>query len=366
MTNNEHNYALILAGGGGTRLWPKSRMKVPKQFLKLNGQKTMIQVTADRFSKLVEWEKIIVVTMAGYQDLVKEQLPQVLEENIIVEPAKRDTAMALLVGALFAKSKDPEAVLINDAADHVIVDEREFLRLMELAADVAADQQHLVAVGITPGFASTAFGYIKTGAEWKKIDQDTIFKVANFTEKPDAETAKKFIASGKYFWNANHYVWSAAALKEAFQKYQPDTYEITKHLDTLDPAAFKAALDEAYEQVESIAVDYAISEKADNLLLIPGDFGWDDIGEWKVVYDLSAKDANNNSIVSDRKNSESILVDSSGNLVHTDNRLIAMIGVKDMIVVDTGEILLICPQDQSQNVKKIVQQLKQDNKKEYL
>ncbi|OGJ38644.1 MAG: hypothetical protein A2383_00165 [Candidatus Pacebacteria bacterium RIFOXYB1_FULL_39_46] len=366
MTTNEHAYAVILAGGGGTRLWPKSRNKIPKQFLDLDGEDTMIQVTAKRFAKIVDWEKIIVVTSQKYQKLVKEQLPKVFPENIIAESEKKDTAMAMLIGALYAKSKNPDAILINDAADHVIKDEKEFLRLMILSAKIASDHQHLVAVGIIPTFPSTAFGYIKTGEEWKKIGRDTVFQVDSFVEKPNQATAKAFISSGKYFWNANHYVWSAKALQAAFKRYQPAMYEATKHLDSLSPSAFMKALPEVYKKVESISVDYAISEKADNLLIIPGDFGWDDIGEWKVVYDLSQKDDHDNAIIGPEKDSLSLLIDSAGNLVHTNNRMVTLVGVNNMIIVDTGEILLICPMERSQEVKKLVERLKEDGRQEYL
>lgn len=365
MSHLNHVYAVIIAGGGGTRLWPKSRQKTPKQFLDLNGQGTMIQITAKRFAEMVGWEKIIVITTNEYEKLVEKQLPQVLKENIIAESEKKDTAMAMFTGALFAGAKDPEAVLINDAADHLIEDEKEFIRLMALSAEVAADHEHLVAVGITPTFPSTAFGYIKTGKEWKKIGRDTVFQVDNFTEKPNTATARAFISTGKYFWNANHYVWSVKALKQAFKEFMPAIYDAAHHLDTLSITEFKKVLPEVYKNVESISIDYAISEKAKNLLLIPGDFGWDDIGEWKVVYDLTPKDAARNAVLGGDKK-EMLLVDSTGNLIHTDKRLIAMVGVKDMIIVDTGEILMICPQSQSQNVKKLVEQLKKENRKEYL
>lgn len=363
--NHDHMFAVILAGGGGTRLWPLSREANPKQFLDLNGEGTMIQITARRFAELVGWEKIIVITTHKYQHLVEEQLPKVLKENIVAEPEKRDTAMAMLTGALFAATKDPEAVLINDAADHIIENDAEFLRLMALSAQIAADHQHLMAVGITPTFPSTAFGYIKTGKEWQKIGRDTVFQVESFTEKPNVATARAFISTGKYFWNANHYVWSARALKEAFKKYQPAMYTATQHLDTLSTKEFRAALPAVYKAAESISIDYAISEKAENLLLIPGDFGWDDIGEWKVVYDLSPKDSARNAVLGGGAKT-ALLVDSFGNLIRTDKRLVAMVGVKDMIVVDTGEIVLICPQSQSQNVKKLVEQLKAEQRKEYL
>lgn len=364
-----HTYALILAGGGGTRLWPKSRTKTPKQFLKLTGEHTMLQVTAYRFAKLVPWEKIIVVTTKAYADTVAEQLPEIPRENIIAEPQKRDTAMAMLTGALYAKTQDPDAILVNDAADHVVVDEQDFLRLMRAAVEVASDQKHLVSVGITPTFPSSAFGYIKVGQEIKKIDRDIpVFKVDNFTEKPNEATARAFISTGRYFWNANNYVWSAQAVKEAFEKHMPEMYDIVKDLDALSKDEFLKALPAAYEQVPSISIDYAISEKADNLLLIPGDFGWDDIGEWKVVYDLGKKDLAGNVVVGDGDSDRvhTLAIESQNNLIHVGDRLVALIGINDMIVVDTDEIVMIAPKSRSQDVKKLVERLKEEDKKEYL
>jgi mannose-1-phosphate guanylyltransferase len=363
----DHTFTLILAGGGGTRLWPKSRTKTPKQFLKLTGERTMLQVTADRFAKLVPWERMIVVTTKAYVKDVREQLPEIPEENIIAEPEKRDTALAMLTGALYAKSKDPQAVVVNDAADHVVVNEQEFLRLMKASAQVAEDGTHLVSVGIIPTYPSSAFGYIKVGEEIKKIDRKIpVFKVASFTEKPNVATARAFISTGKYFWNANNYVWSAQALQDAFQEFMPEVYEATKELESLDSKAFFARLPKIYQDAPSISIDYAISEKADNLLLIPGDFGWDDIGEWKVVYELSNKDSQENVIMGEAENKKALLLDSHGNLVHTDGRLVAVIGLEKMIVVDTEEILMIAPMSRSQDVKKLVEHLKEEGKKEYL
>ena len=369
MSHLDHTFAVVLAGGGGTRLWPKSRKKTPKQFLKLTGDETMLQVTANRFAKLVPWERIIVVTTSQYQDMVRDQLPEIPSENVIAEPAKRDTAMAMLTGALYAKSKDPEAILVNDAADHVVVDEKEFLRLMRASAKVASDHKHLVSVGIIPTYPSSAFGYIKIGEEIKKVEKDiSVFKVDSFTEKPNTATARAFISTGKYFWNANNYVWSAKALQDAFEKHMPDMYQITKKLESLNSTEFKKALPKAYDAVEAISIDYAISEKADNLVLIPGDFGWDDIGEWKVVYDLGTKDLSDNVVVGDGKNNQihALTVESRNNLIHVGDRLVALIGIDDMIVVDTDEIVMIAPMERSQEVKKLVERLKEEGKEEYL
>ncbi len=363
----DHAYAVILAGGGGTRLWPKSRTKTPKQFLKLTGEDTMLQVTASRFAKLVPWERLIVITTKAYVDEVKKELPLIPIENIIAEPAKKDTALAMLTAALYAKSLDAEAILVNDAADHVVVREQEFLRLMRAAVEVATDPHYLVSVGITPTYPSSAFGYIKVGAEVRKMaGKVSVFKVDSFTEKPDTATARAFISTGKYFWNANNYVWSAQALQDAFELHMPEVFELTKKLPTLSAKDFFAQLPSIYEKAPSISIDYAISEKADNLLLIPGDFGWDDIGEWKVVYDLGKKNADGTVILAEDQKGKTLTIDSKNNMIHLSDRLIALVGIDDMIIVDTPEILMIAPKKRSQDVKKLVERLKEEDQKEYL
>ncbi len=367
MNQAEHVFAVILAGGGGTRLWPKSRNKTPKQFLKLTSKDTMVQVAGLRVTKVVPWNQVIVVTNQMYVKEIQDQLPQVPAENIIAEPEKKDTAMAMLVGTLFAKSKDPEAIVINGASDHVIVDEKEFVHVMEAAIEIAADKKQIVTVGITPTRPDTGFGYIKIGEHMRNVDHSlSAFRVDSFTEKPNSATAQAFLSTGKYFWNANMYVWSADALIEAFEKYMPEMYALTKPLVTMQPAEFHSALADIYKQAQSISIDYAISEKADNLVLIPGDFGWNDVGDWKVVYDLGKKDLSGNVIVGDSDVSHTLAISSQNNLIHTGNRLVALYGVNDMIVVDTDEILLIVHKNNSQDVKKIVERLKEEGKKEYL
>lgn len=367
MTKSNHLYAVILAGGGGTRLWPKSRNQTPKQFLSLVGKQTMLQLTADRVAKVVEWSNIIVVTNKIYYQEVQRQLPSVPKQNIIAEPEKRDTALAMLVGALFAKNQDPEAVVINAASDHAVTNEKEYVRVMKAAAATADKNDYLVTVGITPTFATSALGYIKIGNDLKKLDRGlSLFAVDSFTEKPNVATARAFISTGKYFWNANMYVWSATNLKKAFAKYMPEMFELTKNLDKLSVKDFHKALPEVYEQAESISIDYAVSEKADNLVLIPGDFGWSDVGDWKVVYDLGQKDPAGNVITGAADPEKVVVIDSADNLIHTNNSLVALVGVENLVVVDTGEILMICPKERSQEVKKLVEELKKNNRKEYL
>jgi mannose-1-phosphate guanylyltransferase len=367
MIDKKQIYAVLLAGGGGTRLWPKSRTKTPKQFLKLTGSQTMMQIAASRINKLVDWENIIVVTNQIYLEEVKKQLPEIKVENIIAEPEKRDTAAAMLVGALYAKSKNENAIVINAASDHIVENMPEFIKVMTAAVETAAENPYLVTVGITPSYPTSAFGYIKVGRDIKKVKRDlTLFKVDSFTEKPNLATAIAFISTGAYFWNANMYVWSAKELKSAFARFMPDMLALCQNLDQLDSKAFHQALPKVYKAIESISIDYAISEKADNLVLIPGDFGWNDVGDWKVVYDLGKKDLSGNVTLGDTKEIHTLAINSHRNLIHTDGRLVAICGIDDLIVVDTDEILMICPKSKSQDVKKLVERLKEESKKEYL
>lgn len=362
-----HTYGLILAGGGGTRLWPKSRKKTPKQFLHMTDEKTMMQLAADRLLKIIPKEQIIVITNKRYKEEVEKELPFVKKQNILLEPEKRDTALAMLTGALYAKSLDKEAVVINSASDHVVVNEGEFVRVMTAAAKVATRGENLVTVGISPTHPATGFGYIKIGDDLERVGKGlSLFKVVNFTEKPNKSTAVGFLATGKYYWNANMYVWKASTLLSAFEKHRKDFFDLTKSLHQVKPKDFSKHLPRIYKKAKAISIDYAISEKANNLVLIPGDFGWDDVGDWKVVYELGKKNSQGNVILSDSQETDFIPVNTKNCLIHGDGRLIATIGLEDMIIVDTKEILMIAPKERSQEVKKIVEKLKDKKQDKYL
>jgi mannose-1-phosphate guanylyltransferase len=360
MTNYlDHAYAVILAGGGGTRLWPKSRNKTPKQFLKLTSDQTMMQVAASRITKLIPWERVIVVTNEMYKEEVANQLPEVPKLNIISEPDKKDTAMAMLAGTLYAQSLDPQAIVVNSASDHTVRDEKEFVRVMKAAVKVASTDPVLVTVGITPTFPSSAFGYIKVGEDLEKVGTGlSLFRVVSFTEKPKESTARAFISTGKYFWNANMYVWGAQTLLNAFSHHMPSMYELSQPLMSAKGQTFHDLLPAAYDKAESISIDYAISEKASNLVLIPGDFGWDDVGNWDVVYNLGKKDESGNVIMTEHDQAQTLAISSHNNLIHANGRLVALVGVDDMLVIDTDEIVMIAPKSRSQDVKKIVEKLK--------
>lgn len=363
---SKHFFAVILAGGGGTRLWPRSTNAKPKQFLRLFSDKTLIQETYDRVKSLIPPERIIVVTNKNYRDETRVDLPEIPSENIIGEPLKRDTAMAMGLGTVIAHQLDPEAIIVNLAADHVVTDLTEFRKTILAAVSAAQLGDYLVTVGIHPTFPHTGFGYIKIRDEFKRVNGYHVFTVDGFTEKPKLARARAFLATGKYFWNANNYVWTAKAALSAFEKHLPKT---SRALQTIGSAfgskQYTEVLKAAYQDVEPVSIDYGVSEKADNLLLVPGDFGWNDVGDWSIVYELSKKDSGGN-VIDKSRNVQPLLLDTTGSFISGGKKLLAAIGFEDLVVVETKKALLIMRRNRSQDVKKVVELIKERGLTEYL
>jgi mannose-1-phosphate guanylyltransferase len=369
MTENQHFFAVILAGGAGSRLWPKSRKKSPKHLLKMIGEHTMLQNTYNRITPLIAPERILVITNQDHLAEAREQLPQLPEENFIAEPEAKNTALAMGVAAAFVKKRDEEGVMLNLAADHTYKDEEKFRQVAELALEVASDHQYLVAIGIQPTFAHTGLGYIHAGELIKTVGEGEtkveVFKSLGFKEKPDQDTAQKFIDSEEYYWNANNYVWSAKACLEAFAKYAPDLAEcIDKVYQAADTPDQKATLNEVYHEARNEQIDTAISEKVDNLVVIPGDFGWSDIGDWKIVYESSKQDENGTAIINHTP--DVIEIKAKDNLVDSNGKLVAIVGLSNIVVIETENAILVCNKDNSQDVKKVVEKLKEEKKGQYL
>ena len=347
-------------------MWPRSTNAKPKQFLRLISDKTMLQETLSRITPLVPPERVLVITNSKYKSMVEVDLPSVPPQNIFAEPEKKDTAMAMGVGAIMALELDSEAVIINLAADHVVKDENEFRRTMLAAVDAAMTGDFLVTVGISPTFPHTGLGYIKIGEKINEPNGLPVYRVTGFTEKPDIDKAKEFLATKKYFWNANNYVWTAKSAMEAFKKHLPKTYsQLLKLKEAFSGKDMNHIAGEVYSAIEGVSIDYGVSEKAGNLLLIPGDFGWSDIGDWQVVYDLSAKDEMGN-VVDQSRGIPPILVDVKGCFVCGGKKLLAAVGVEDMIMVETKKAVLIVPKSKAQSVKHIVEWLKEKGMTEYL
>ncbi len=364
----EHAFAVVLAGGSGTRLWPKSRDNTPKQFLKLGGKRTMMQGAVDRILPLIPWERVIIVTNAKYVEAVRAQLPEIPAENIVAEPDKRDTALAMALGSMIARSRDPEAVAVNIASDHVLLNDDEYRRVVTASVELASKKEHLVTVGITPSGPNVNFGYIEVGADLLEVTGYTARKVKSFKEKPDRASAEGFLASGRYYWNANMYTWHVDTIMEAFAKYMPAALSGLQKIEkAVGTASFESVLADVYKKAEKVPIDIAISEKADNLVLFAGDFGWDDIGLWSTVYSLGEKDEHGTVVVSDSDDTSTVIqLESKNNLVGTNDRLVALIGIEDLVVIDSKDVLLVVPRERAADVKKVVQELKDRDLEDYL
>ena len=364
----DHLYALIVVGGGGTRLWPVSRNSSPKQFLKLFNNQTLTQITAYRFSKIIPWENLFAVTTSdAYKREIVKEVPEFLPKNVLVEPMKRNTAAAHALGALYISKKDPDAVILNESADHLVDPQREYFKNLLAAAEAVFRKDLLLAVGIKPTYPNVGYGYVKMGEKLNEIGEKFVFKLDAFTEKPQLEVAKKYLASGKYFWNANQYVWSAKSFLEALSKHAP---VIAKGMDEISKSVGLAKEEivtkSVYQKLPDISVDYAVSEKAKNFVMIIADYRWTDIGDWKEVWENLDKDTNGNVIIKGGEEGEVINIDTSDALIHTDGRVIAIIDVDNIAVVDTKDILLICAKSKAQSVKKIVEKLKEEKRTELL
>jgi len=365
---NNHLYALIICGGGGTRLWPRSRNKTPKQFSRLFGKETLYQKTVKRLRGLVSPDKIYVVTTGKEYALeIKKETPSIPSKNIFWEPKRRNTAIACGLGTLIIHKKDPQAVVMNFWADHLIKDEGVFRKTEKIASQIAFGEKTLVAIGIKPKWAHTGLGYIKAGNVFKKIEDVSVYKLEKFVEKPDQKTAEKFLESGNYYWNSGMYVWQADFFLRALKNYAPETFSALEKIENaFGRKEFLKVMKLAYEKAPDISVDMAVSEKIKNAFVIPADFGWNDVGDWSVIYELVSKDKDGNAIIKFGQKGEFVGLGAKNNLIQFDDQLIAAIGVEDLIIVDTTDVVLICRKKNAQKVKEIVNLLKEKNKIKYL
>ncbi len=358
MKNNY--YAVIMAGGVGSRFWPISTQEFPKQFHDMLGTgKSLLQQTFDRIQHLVPSKNILIATNARYNELVLEQLPNVKQQQILLEPAMRNTAPCILWSALKIYHQNPDALLLIAPSDHWIENETEFLRNIETSFKACAENDILMTLGIQPNSPNTGYGYIqfeKNNAEIKKVKQ--------FTEKPDLETATKFLNSGDYLWNAGIFVWSAKSIIAAFEKYLPEMM----HLFNQDSQIWNTGLEanfinKNYEKAENISIDFGIMERANNVQILPVEFGWNDLGTWGSLYQKLEKDSQENAVVG----AETIFRDANGNMVKTQSgKRVVIQGLHDFIVVEKDEVLLICPKSAEQDIKEITSEVKNTFGKDYI
>ncbi len=356
-------HILILAGGVGSRLWPRSRQAVPKQFLDLTGGETMIQTTVRRIAPLVSPEQIFVATGERYVSLVREQLPQLPPENIIAEISGKNTAPAIGLGALHIAQKDPQATMAVLTADHLIPDESTFRAALQ-AAESVAQSGKLVTLGITPTGPETGYGYIHRGETIGTFHDQPVYRVRQFLEKPNLPTAQKFFDSGEYYWNSGMFIWKTDVLFSQLTEHMP---QLMAQLQQLRSALFEnpSAADVAaiWNDITPQSIDFGLMEKAADVAVVPLDAGWNDVGSWAALYDELAQSPGENVAV----NAEQLLtIDSHGLLVQGGGKLVATIGVNDLVIVETDDALLVCARDRAQDVKKIVEQLKKEGKQAYL
>lgn len=351
-------YAAILAGGSGTRLWPRSRRRRPKQLLDLISRRTMLQETYERIVPLVPPQNIYILTNQEYVEEVREQLPLVPPTQVIGEPEGRGTAPAAGLAALLVRRRDPDGVMFVLPADHAIAHVNAFRAVLRAAAQVAG-HKFLVTLGVKPRYPETGYGYIEAGDPLLEAEGQIARRVRRFTEKPDLERARQFVAQGNYFWNSGIFIWRSDAILEELARTMPDLYAqlqqiVAKGLDGSE-------WERAWRALGNETIDYGVMEKARQVAVIPLDVGWSDVGSWAALFDLLARDDKDNVV-----DGEHLGIDTQASLIYSQGRLIVTIGLENMIVVDTNDVLLICPKDRAQEVKRIVEELKRRGAHEYL
>jgi len=358
-------YAVIMAGGVGTRFWPRSREKTPKQLLEIVSKGTMIQNTVKRISDIIEPKNILIVTNKIQKPTVAKQLPQIPVENIIVEPIGRNTAPCIGLAGLFVRRMDPEGVMVVLPSDHIMQDEEEFRRILNLAIWVAYESSKLITVGIHPTRPETGYGYIQV------IDEDDstnpyfsrgVFKVKTFAEKPNLATAQQFLKSGDFLWNSGMFIWRVDAIMREIERQLPELYrELVKIEEVLDDKNYDQVLETAYRMIRNISIDYGVMEKTKEVYVIRGNFGWSDVGSWDEVFRISGRDDEGNSV-----HGKAFLQGTKNTLVYSGDTFVATIGVDDLIVIATGNGVLVCKQGKSQEVKEIVDYLRRKHMPDFL
>jgi len=359
---NKNHYVAIMAGGIGSRFWPMSRTDYPKQFLDILGTgRTLIQSTYDRFAKFIPAENIYIVTAMQYRDIVEAQLPELNKENILCEPSRKNTAPCIAYVSYKLHELNPNANLICAPADHLILEADVFKNICKDALHFTSHIKALITLGIKPSHPNTGYGYIQ---HEPLTVSENVYKVKTFTEKPDLELAKTFIASGDFLWNAGIFVWQVKNIIKAFETFLPEIHEVfDAERNNFNTPNEQDAIERIYPQCVNISIDYGIMEKADNVYVIPASFGWSDLGTWKSAYETIEKDYLDNAVAGDNV----IVFDSTKNMVHADSdKLIVLQGLDDYIVVDTKDVLLICKKDQEQEIKEYVAEIKRSKGDKYL
>ncbi len=351
--------ALIMAGGVGARFWPYSRTDHPKQFLNIIGSRTLLQETVHRILPMVGYERIFLVTGRRYFEKVKEQLPELDPSHIILEPEMKNTAPCIGLSAAYLQKIAPGETMAVLPADHLIADQKGFLHALSVAELMAQKHSSLITFGIVPTYPATGYGYIHRGQLKEVVEEVEVFEVEEFVEKPDQEVAEGYLRSGTYLWNSGMFVWKISTIIGMFELYLPEFYwgleKLSPHL--LTPAA-EGKIAELYSGVTPISIDYAVMEKAPQVLCVKGNFDWNDLGSWKSLEELLPGDEEGN-----RPQGEFIHIDCRDNIIYSPDKLVAAIGVNNLVVVETADVLLICHKERVQEVKELIKRLRKEGKK---
>ena len=359
-----HTYAVIMAGGGGTRLWPVSRKKHPKHILPLLGEDTLFQSTVARLEELVPLDQILIVTAEGQAEELEKQAPGIPAKNFLIEPEPRGTASVVGLAASVLAKRDPEAVMLVLPSDHYIRN-RDLFHLVMRAAVQVAHKGYLVTLGITPSFPSTGYGYIQRGELLPEKYNYPVYRVLRYTEKPDEEKAREMLARGDHSWNSGMFIWRVDRILDEFARQMPDLRTALKKIEaTWNTPEEQRVLRAEWPRLKPVTVDYGIVEHAENVaVLLAGGLEWSDVGSWDSLFDILQPDQDGNVIV----NSEHMLLETHDTLVYsTEKKLIITVGVNDLIVVDSGDALLVCHRDQAQQVRQVIENLKKMDKNDYL
>jgi len=355
-------FAVIMAGGSGTRFWPLSRKRSPKQFLPIAGRRTMIEETFFRVRPLVPARRIFTVANAAQSRTIRRLLPAMPAQNALVEPRGRNTAASLILATAHVYLREPEAVVAVLASDHIITDEPLFRKKLEAAAAAAASSESLVTFGVRPTYPSTGYGYIQFSREGgRSVAGEPFFPVLAFREKPSLETAAAFLKSGDYVWNSGMFLWRASVFGRALERDAPEFFIFWEKMLAALKKRSRAALAKIFDEIPALSIDFALMEKARGTMVCAGDFGWSDVGAWSALADLWPRDEFENA-----RRGEVMVIDSRGNVIFNPGNLTALIGVEELVVVRTKDVLLVCRKDRDQDVKKVLDLLAKNGKSEFL
>jgi mannose-1-phosphate guanylyltransferase len=354
--------AVIMAGGTGTRFWPLSRKQKPKQFLPIISEKTMIEETAHRLRPLIPFDRIYTIADRNQTSIIKNLLPRIPEENLLVEPQGKNTAPSLMLATAAIYRQNPEAAVVALPADHLIRDEGRFRKKLKAAGQATCEGEHIITFGIPPSYPATGYGYIQfLPDESAKISGEAFFSVKNFKEKPGKKEAEKFLDAGNHFWNSGMFLWQAKTFPRKLKQYAPDLSPYWEKMIKALETKREHLLISVFEDIPSISIDYALMEKARPVWMCQGDFGWSDVGAWSSLSDIWTSDDRGNAL-----RGECYLFDSTNCLVHNPGKVTALVGLEDLIIVDTEDALLVCRKDQDQKVKQIVEHMRKLKKTEHI